>query len=263
MVSQLAEGLFSHSVDFGLWLTIYFAEMSMPQPQSGQLWRARIEADRFVNKVNYDVIKNAIQTARKRGWVKVVRRKSVPEITEAGRKRLSAIVPRYDRARVWDDRMHLVTYDIPENRRQDRGLLRSYLTRIGCGRLQESVWMSPYDPIDILRSFIDERNLTGTIIVSDLGKDGSIGDEDLRSMVVRIYKLEVLNKRYETWLEEVGKHQVDHLQIVQYLAILKDDPQLPFALLPSWWKGDIAYQQVKTKLEKVVNFMTTAMKKTT
>lgn len=260
----LTEGLFAHAVDIGLWVSIYFAEMSIPQSQSGQLWRAEIAADRFLNQVNYDVIKNAIQTARKRGWVKVVRRKALPEITAAGKKRLVALLPVYDEKRVWDERMHLVTYDIPEKRRLDREQLRAYLIRIGCGLLQESVWVTPYNPIDTLRSFVEERRLKANVIVSDLGKDGSIGEEDLRSMIIRVYKLEELNIRYETWFEEVeDRGEVDHFAFVGYLAILKDDPQLPFALLPPWWKGEKAYQKVKGMLKKIVNLTTTAVKLTT
>lgn len=260
---QLAEGLFAHTVDFGLWLTIYFAEMSMPQSQHGQLWRARVAADRFLNQVNYEVIKNAIQTARKRGWVKTVRRKAPPEITEAGKRRLASVLPTYDEKRDWDGRMHLVTYDIPEEKKHDRELLREYLRRIGCGPLQDSVWLTPYNPIDTLRTFIEGKGLRGTIIVSDLGKDGSIGEGDHRAMAVRVYKLEELNTRYETWLAEVEEEEVDHFRVIRYLSILKDDPQLPFALLPPWWKGDVSYRKVKAKLEKVVNLKAIASKLTT
>ena len=251
---QVAEGVFAYSVDLGLWITMYMASMGVPQSQYGQLWRAKRNADQFLNQINYEVFKNAIQTARKRGWVKIVKRQALPEITAEGKKRLEAILPHYDENRVWDGRMHLVTYDIPEKKSSDRRLLRDYLKSIGCGMLQESVWITPYNPIDTLRVFIEKRGLKGNIIVSDMGKDGSIGEEDVRAMIVRVYKLEALNDRYIAWLETVKDYnEVDHLAIVQYLAILKDDPQLPLSLLPPWWKGDSAYKKVKMKMEKVVN----------
>lgn len=261
---QLAEGLFSHSVDFGLWLTVYFASMSVPQSRNGQLWRAQRDADAFLNQVNYEVIKNSLQTARKRGWVKIVTRGALPEITTAGKQRLESILPLYDEKRIWDSRMHLVTYDIPESKSKDRSLLRQFLKGIGCGMLQESVWITPYNPIDLLRSFIDERTLKGNIIVSDMGKDGSIGEEDVREMIVRVYNLETLNNRYIAWLESVKEAgDVDHFAITRYLAILKDDSQLPFVLLPAWWKGEEAYLKVKLKLDKVVNLLSTGAKLTT
>lgn len=261
---QLTEGLFAHSVDFGLWLTIYVAAMSVPQSRNGQVWRAAREADSFLNQVNYEVIKNAIQTARKRGWVKQGRRGAIPEITIEGKRRLNAILPHYDEKRVWDGKMHLVTYDIPETHRDDRWSLREYLRAIGCGTLQESVWITPYNPIDTLRDFIEERNLKGNVIVSDMGKDGSIGEENIRVMIVRVYKLEAINDRYGSWLEAADDHgEIDHLAVVQYLAILKDDPQLPFVLLPPWWKGEKAYQKVKLNIEKVVNELSIGSKLTT
>lgn len=250
---SLAEGLFAHSVDFGLWVTIYFASMGVPQPRTGQLWRAEQEADRFLTDINYEVIKNAIQTARKRGWMKNVKRGALPEITEEGKRRLYSILPVYDETRVWDGKMHLITYDVPESKSVDRKILRDFLKRLGCGLLQKSVWITPYNPIDTLRNLIEEHELRGNIIVSDMGKDGSIGEEDIRAMLVRVYKLEDLNERYKVWLrliDELG--EVDHLAILQYLAVLKDDPQLPFSLLPPWWKEDVVYKKVESIIDKVV-----------
>ncbi len=141
--------------------------------------------------------------------------------------------------------MHIVTYDIPEAYKHDRELLRGYLRTIRCGRLQDSVWVTPYNPIDLVRSFVELHNIRGTIIVSDMGRDGSIGEENLKGLVVRVYRLELLNERYNVWLDTKGS-------LLGFLAILKDDPQLPFALLPGWWKGDTAYKLVKEKLDKVV-----------
>ncbi|MBI5620008.1 CRISPR-associated endonuclease Cas2 [Candidatus Gottesmanbacteria bacterium] len=244
---QLTEGLFSHAVDLALWSVAYFAHLSVTRSMS-QLYRTEMAADRFLSQVNYEVIKNALNAARKKGWLVTKNRHALPEITREGKRRLASLIPHYDDTRMWDSRMHLITYDIPEKRRRDRGLLREYLQRIGCGRLQDSVWMTPYNPIDTLRSFIEEKQLGGTVIVSDIGKDGSIGEEDVQLMVVRTYGLEPLNDRYEEWLADVGEHGVDHWAVVRYLSILADDPQLPFPLLPSWWKGEKAYLSVKNQL---------------
>jgi len=117
--------------------------------------------------------------------------------------------------------------------------------------LQESVWVTPYNPIDTLRSFIDKEGLTGTVIVSALGKDSSIGEEDLVSLLVRIYGLKTLNIRYTTWVGVYRKNDIDQGGLIAYLSILKDDPQLPFELLPSWWKGDEAYTRVASTLTKL------------
>lgn len=249
---KLTEGVFAYSVDVLLWTTVYVAELMLPAPASGKVWRAGIAADRFTGGMNYEVIKNALITARRNGWIKKGNRKAQPEITAEGKRRLAATIPMYDAKRVWDGRLHLVTYDIPEALKTKREMLRGYLRRIGCAKLQDSVWITPYNPIDTLRTFIEEKELGGTIIISDMGKDGSIGEEDIRGLLVRVYKFEELNRRYETWLQEVGEHgSVDQYLLIGYLSILKDDPQLPFHLLPVWWKGDKAYALAKGKLNKL------------
>lgn len=253
MLLKLTEGVFSRTTDFALWFTVFTAELGMPQSTSGQIGRAKFAADRFVEHVNYDVMKDALKHARRRGWLTSARRRHAKsEITAAGKKRLASLLPRYDETRAWDGRMHMVTYDIPEKQRADRDMLREYLQRLGCGKLQASVWITPYNPVDTIRSFIDEKDLAGTVIVSDMGDGAAIGEENLQALVVRVYNLEDLEDRYEAWLDEYGSPKnLDHWSIIQYLSILADDPQLPFALLPKWWKGDKAYHLVEPFLQKV------------
>lgn len=248
IIARLSEGLFSHAVDIALWCSIYFLDLATPSSKNGKIWRAEIVADRFLREVNYEVIKNAINTARRNGWIKKSSRHAMPEITQSGKKRLTGIIPQYDQMRHWDGRLHLATYDVPETKADERHLLRDTLRNIGCGRLQDSVWITPYNPVDTLRSFIDHHDLMGTIIVSDIGKDGAIGEEDVRALIVRVYRLEELNQRYIEWLKET-EDGIDHWMIIRFLTILKDDPQLPFTLLPPWWKGDKAYNRVKPLLK--------------
>lgn len=251
VIGILTEGLFSRAVDVALWLTIYIADLTVLSPKSGKVWRAQLAADRFLQQVNYEIIKNAIITAKRNGWIKKSSRHAIPEITTAGKRRLANILPQYDEKRTWDGRVHLVAYDIPETKADDRHLLREILRSIGCGRLQGSLWITPYNPIDILRSFIEEHGLVGTIIVSDIGKDGAIGEEDIRALIARVYKLHELNDRYVEWLKDM-EDNTDHWMALRFLTILEDDPQIPFSLLPPWWKGDTAYHQVRPFLQRVI-----------
>lgn len=253
---DLSEGLFSHAFDAALWLSVYVVALSgLSRGGRRSAWWAGDETDKFLEDINYQAIKNAIITATKKGYITSVKKNAPPEITEAGKRRLDELIPYYDEKRVWDGQLHLVTYDIPESKRQDRNVLRRHLIRLGCAKLQESVWVTPYNPIDTLRSFIDEEGLTGTVIVSALGKDSSIGEEDFVSLLARLYRLDALNKRYTFWLDVYKKGAVDQGGLVSYLAILKDDPQLPFALLPTWWKGDEAYKKVASTLTKLSTAM--------
>lgn len=241
-ILKLSEGILSTVVDIVLWEIVYLGEAATTF--SRNTWEPKVKADRFLESINYETIKKAFERAREKGWVKRAKRKRVwPEITKAGMKRLVSLIPQYDKNRVWDKRLYLVTYDIPEKRKKDRELLRKYLKRIGAGMIQESVWLTPYNPHDILRGFVEERNLGGTIIVSDIGKDGSIGEGDIKDLVVRVYKLDEINKEYRKFLERFENSTAALFEVsFAYWKILKKDPQLPSELLPANWLGEKAYK---------------------
>ncbi len=86
-----------------------------------------------------------------KGLVRFVERngKKRMEITEAGRRAISlerqkmAIVGK--RSKRWDKRWRLVMFDIPQHRRRDRDHLRDMIRECGFLRLQDSVWVFPYD----------------------------------------------------------------------------------------------------------------------
>lgn len=101
-------------------------------------------------------IPRAIRRAERRGLLTVVERRHRPpivRITEKGRKLLAqrqleqAAV---DRPKRWDGKWRLVIFDVPEKRRRDRDLLRGTLRRLGFYRLQQSVWLYPYDCCDLV-----------------------------------------------------------------------------------------------------------------
>ncbi len=251
IISGLTEGVLSNAVDASLWFVAYFGAMSMPQSSVGQIYRANREADKFMETINYEIIKQGIIAARREGLLKPGKsgKRSWPIITAAGKERLNLFIPKYYEQRAWDERMYLVTYDVPEKKRRDRDLLRSFIRTLGCAKLQESVYLTPYDPREILKNFIGKNNISGTVIVSDIGKDGSIGDNDLQSTLVQVYNLVSINERYASWLKKSSERDIDRSMVIAYYAILKDDPQLPFALLPEWWKGEAAYKKVKPFLK--------------
>ena len=249
-IVALAEGVFSSVVDVCLWITAYNMELMVPRATK-DLWKAQMEADKTLQHINYEVLKEALKRARKHGWIKKTHhRNAMPEITKEGKQRLASLMPTYQEGRTWGERMYLVTYDIPETHRKQRNILRESLLQLGCGRLQDSVWMTPYNPADALTELIQQNNLQGTVIISTIGKDGSIGDESLPDLIIRIYQLDEINDRYKKWIDEVKTSKIiDHWMVLKYVAILQDDPQLPFSLLPSWWQGDDAYRLVKSKLK--------------
>lgn len=243
-VKKITSGLFHYTSDLALWLVVYFVELFPPQSSYAAFWRASAKANKVLEELHGGGWNNVLKATRDKGYIKQVGRgkRVPPEITLAGRKRLEKILPIYDEKRVWDKKLYLVTYDIAESRKKDRELLRSMIKQLGMGMLQKSVWVTPYNPQEILRGFLKERYLNGSVIISDIGKDGAVGESDLKDFIVRVYKLEKLNERYEEFLDKVkSAAKAKPYLYLEYLSILKDDPQLPFELLPPWWKGEEAY----------------------
>lgn len=241
---ELTEGLLRTTTDvvlFTLFLTFASAGKSKTSVGGHQMFD---EAQAALKDFNYDAIKRTLTQLKHQGLI-TYKRKNLPEtieITKEGKARLSELCPTYLRQRTWDNRMYLITYDIPQTRKYNREKLRSFLKRMGAAMLQESVWITPYNPRETLRFFLEERSLCEVVIVSDLGHDAIIGDVDLHTLIRTIYHLDKLNARYEHFLELYeGNSHPDPLGVTLYLSILRDDPQLPFALLPKDWLGDKAY----------------------
>lgn len=98
-------------------------------------WRSRTAAGRLAQ----------------RGLVRfvVIGGKKHIEITEAGRRhfalesaKLEALTHRKSR---WDHRYRMVIFDVPERRKSDRERLRRLMRELGFLRVQDSVWITPYE----------------------------------------------------------------------------------------------------------------------
>lgn len=241
-VLEVSEGLLSKAVDLVLVSLFYGLEFGM-----GGYSKTKMAGERAAgvfSEINYATLKRAVSHLKRRGLIKsVIEGSKGPEITIQGRQRLRSTLPVYDAKRVWDKRIYLVIYDLPVSRNRLRNKLRGFLKRIGCGVLQESVWVTPYNPKRLVEEFVHNNNLDeGLVIVSSLGKDGTIGDMNLSELMGMVYNLSKLNGRYDKFLDEAkGKKLTRERAIFAYNSILIDDPQLPFELLSKDWKGDSAY----------------------
>jgi len=74
-------------------------------------------------------------------------------ITPTGRRAFAfeqAKVALKNQKKKWDGRWRMVVFDVPERRRQVRNRLRATMLEIGFARLQNSVWVYPYDCEDFI-----------------------------------------------------------------------------------------------------------------
>lgn len=239
---KVSEGLLATVTDVVLF-QLYLIGAGGQGKTSRTGYAAFDEAAKNLETVNYQTIKQALIYLKRKG---LIRSLIEPVITEAGRKRLAVSIPNYQKNRTWDKVLYLITYDIPESKRLIRNQLRKQLLKLGAGYLQGSVWLTPYNPQEILRDFSQKAGFAGEIIVSCIGKDGYIGNEDIKALVNRVYRLDEINQLYLDFISKYGKtlrRKKDKWSAaVLYLSILQQDPQLPFELLPKDWAGDEAYK---------------------
>lgn len=95
--------------------------------------------------------RTAVQRLTIKGHVHWIEKngKKYLEITEEGRRALDLSIARTTaparKKRRWDRRYRMVIFDIPERRRAVRERLRRLMREFGFLRLQDSIWISPYD----------------------------------------------------------------------------------------------------------------------
>ncbi len=241
-VLKATDGLIGSAVNTVLWF-IYLQGASIGVSKSSygahQMFRGAHEA---LEEFNYESFKQIISKLRRQGYIKKAPySKTELEITKIGKERIAALLPVYQTTRPWDGYLYLISYDIPEIRHTSRDLLRRYLKTVGCARLQESLWITPYNPRKLLDDFMRERGIDGTVLVSKLGKDGAVGEEGLQGLLERVYGLQSLNDRYKDFISLASQKSIQKFQLaVEFHHIIVDDPQLPFELLPKNWSSERA-----------------------
>ena len=81
--------------------------------------------------------------------------------------------------RRWDKRYRMVIFDIPQSRRGTRDRLRELMRAAGFYRLQQSVWVHPYDCEELITLVKAELRLGGNVlyaIVEEIENDTRIKD---------------------------------------------------------------------------------------
>ena len=112
---------------------------------------------KYVNvkhKPKYDFRYRVPETVRrleKRGYIVFVQEGDATKavITQAGKdvllKRKAHAYAQYKKPEQWDGKWRVVIFDVKEKRKTRRDLFRMELKRIGFTRIQNSVWVFPYD----------------------------------------------------------------------------------------------------------------------
>ena len=259
-VLELTGNFLEAATDLLLW-NVYFALESAGGSHSTRgVYRAAVQADKLIEQINYQSFCRAFYQIKRRGLINLIKESGYLKLhlSDKGQERIESLIPVYDNQRHWDKRFYLITYDIPENKRDSRARLRQFLQKLRAGKLQASVYLSPYNPRKKLKEYVERNRVPGSIIVSDTGIKGSIGTDDFRILVNKVYSLEDLNRRYQEFVKRYSGQErktYSRSQVaLDFNLILKDDPQLPFELLPSNWEGAKAYQLYQNLLTPPTTF---------
>lgn len=96
----------------------------------------RLAADRLERKGLVKIDKG------ENGWVVRISDKGKTQILKY---QLGELKPKSGK---WDGKWRLVFFDVVESEKRKRDLLRRYLVKLGMERMQESVFISPFDVVD-------------------------------------------------------------------------------------------------------------------
>jgi len=243
-VKQISEGIFSTLFDITLFC-LYLPICSFGKnPTSRDVYKTFSEAEDLLKDINYDTFRRSLEILHRYGLIETLKKWSnEPKITAAGKKRLESTLPQYQTSRFWDGKMYLINYDFAINENIIRDKFREYIKRLGALKLQDSLYLISNNPYIFINKFQKEYKFHGVILVSELDKKGFLGQDNLKEFIWKISKLEEVNNRYAEFIAKY-KHQRKTSLIkisFDYYSILRDDPQLPFELLPKEYLGNEAY----------------------
>lgn len=166
--------------------------------------------------------------------------KPVLKLTSVGREKWSREFPLFELSQKrWDRWWRMVAFDIPNKLKGRRTSLREKLKDFGMGKLQESLYITPYDFGDDLREFIETHELSPYVEVFEARH--TFGS-DPQTLAWRVWQLDKLEERYSKFWQLLEKNQSftsnDRLKFqTQFEQILLSDPLLPRELLLKDWIG--------------------------
>jgi len=209
--------------------------------------------------VSEPAVRSTVSRMTRRGWLKNERddNTSYYLLTPQSQKIISEGVERIfnfpDQTQPWDGCWHLVTYSIPENKRDARDSFRRELALLGFGNLTNAVWVSPRDHRAQMQQLVASQNLEPFVQTFH----GEMESNDCSEMVARCWNLAAINCEYAQFIEKHGaslnnfqaglnaraaiepsEYFVRRFMLMhEYRRFPYRDPQLPDDLLPRDWHG--------------------------
>ena len=137
--------------------------------------------DERKKKLKYSINRSLLRLEEK-GLVEIIelKNKKFVRLTKKGEATLGFLEKhnfKLKKPKKWDGRWRIVTFDIRERRKKTRFLLRKTLKEIGFVKLQQSLWVYPYDCEELIALLKADFNLGKEVlymIVDKLENDWSL-----------------------------------------------------------------------------------------
>lgn len=120
----------------------------------------------YPNKLNKPLILQAIKRLRQRGLIEYLdMEKFVIKLTDVGLNTTLQTKLTLEENEPWDKKWRLIIFDIPEDQRLARDLLRFKFKEWGFSKVQKSVWATKKNCTKVLRNFIQELGISKWVLV--------------------------------------------------------------------------------------------------
>lgn len=127
----------------------------------------------YPREINKPLILQAIKRLKEKGLVEYVDLgKVVFKLTDSGADEVIRAKLKLDDIKPWDGVWRIVTFDIPEDQRIARDLLRFKLKEWGFIKVQNSVWATKKNCTEVMRKFIKELGISKWVLVIESGNAG-------------------------------------------------------------------------------------------
>ncbi|MCX7997171.1 MAG: hypothetical protein N2691_05485 [Patescibacteria group bacterium] len=155
----------------------------------------------------------------------------------------------------WDGKWRILSYEIPEKKREIRDRLRREVSGWGLGPWHRSFWITPHPIIPDLRALVADKEEEAYIQAFEA--DHVFGDRSV--LIEKVWAIGELEKKYralfkgwhDTLAAGIDREQKMQRVIGEYVEVLRVDPGLPPQLLGSNWigyEGFKIYKEIRTIL---------------
>ena len=149
----------------------------------------------------------------------------------------------------WDGKWRILSYEIPEKKRELRDKLRREVAGWGLGPWHRSFWLTPHPIIGNLKSLVSQKEEEQYIQAFEASH--VFGNTDI--LIEKVWQKSALDKKYrevfKRWHDILSRdgekiHKFERI-VNEYVSIIRLDPGLPSELLGKGWIGYEAFNIFK------------------